>query len=374
MEIADWLSEPLPRQDDHRHAALVRQTRCDRRGLHRHPQLRVISPKRLFVPSTRSRTFVDPSVEFGLRVETTGEEEETPPRRLPSRTAPRPRATASRRSSVSILSASSAQELPVSPVTLRSKAEDDTCSSGHFDEMIPDRGRPEQCPTGLGLGPPHQWSGDTVVSGVKLPGRPLIPAGGGLIASSARGTPRAPAARRGETANRPASNCTSKLASAHPRALQSVGNMLDDLDAPVGSTIEGGGGGGGGGGRGGGGGGGGGVSPRPASATFRAHRGRRGRTRPRHRLVRLRGSRCRNSSPGKAVYQGSREIAGRRRLYFYGENATMIATTIRAAAQLDPRLADVEAQSADLRQDEEGGFPSPLRLRRIHPEDIFSGR
>jgi len=113
-----------------------------------------------------------------------------------------------------------------------------------------------------------------------------------------------------------------QLASAHPRALQSVGNMLDDMDAPVGSTIE-----------------------------FTE-------TGQRHLFGRTEGVAVEldpgadwfgfaeaavETLAGKAVYQGSREIAGRRRLYFYGENATMIATTIRAAAQLDPRLADVEA-------------------------------
>ena len=112
------------------------------------------------------------------------------------------------------------------------------------------------------------------------------------------------------------------LASIHPRALQTVGNMLETLDAPVGSTIE---------------------------FTETGQRHVFGRTEGlavdldtgsdwldfAEAAIEMLG--------GQASYQGSREIAGRRRLYFYGENATMIATTIRAASQLDARIGELDA-------------------------------
>ncbi len=112
------------------------------------------------------------------------------------------------------------------------------------------------------------------------------------------------------------------LASTHPRALQSVGNMLDDLDAPVGSTIE-----------------------------FTE-------TGQRHIFGRTEGlavdldaasdwlgyaEAAIDTLGADAVYQGSREVAGRRRLYFYGENASTIASRLRAAAQVDPRLPAADA-------------------------------
>ncbi|MDJ1007450.1 MAG: hypothetical protein QNJ13_06450 [Paracoccaceae bacterium] len=113
-----------------------------------------------------------------------------------------------------------------------------------------------------------------------------------------------------------------QLASAHPRALQSVGNMLDDMDAPVGSTIE---------------------------FTETGQRHLFGRTEG--VAVDLDGDTdwlafaeaAIETLAGAAVYQGSRVVAGRRRLYFYGENATTIATALRAGSQLDPRLSDVDA-------------------------------
>lgn len=113
------------------------------------------------------------------------------------------------------------------------------------------------------------------------------------------------------------------LASSHPRALQTVGNMLDDLDAPVGSVIE-----------------------------FTE-------TGQRHLFGRTEGvaidldpgadwldfaEAAVETLGGAAVYHGSREVAGRRRLYFYGENAAAIATTLRAAAALDSRLGEIEAR------------------------------
>lgn len=113
-----------------------------------------------------------------------------------------------------------------------------------------------------------------------------------------------------------------QLASAHPRALQSVAKILDDMDAPVGSIIE-----------------------------FTE-------TKLRHQFGRTEGVAVEldpgaewldfaeaavETLGGTASYQGSRLIAGRRRLYFYGENATNIAMTIRAAAQLDTRIGEVEA-------------------------------
>ncbi len=112
------------------------------------------------------------------------------------------------------------------------------------------------------------------------------------------------------------------LASAHPRALQSVGNMLDDLDAPVGSTIE---------------------------FTESGQRHIFGRT---EGLAVELGAETDwldyaeaaiETLAGDAIYQGSREIAGRRRLYFYGENASNIASRLRAAAQIDPRLPEATA-------------------------------
>ena len=113
------------------------------------------------------------------------------------------------------------------------------------------------------------------------------------------------------------------LASSHPRALQSVGNMLDDMDSPVGSTIE-----------------------------FTE-------TGQRHVFGRTEGLAVEldtgsdwldyaeaaiETLAGDAIYQGSRVIGGRRRLYFYGENASNIASRLRAAAQIDPRLPEASAR------------------------------
>lgn len=113
------------------------------------------------------------------------------------------------------------------------------------------------------------------------------------------------------------------LATLHVRALETIGRFLDDLDAPVGSTLE-------------------------FTETGR-----------RHQFGRTEGvaiDLSKNAAwldfaeaavevlGGSASYQGSREVDGRRRLYFYGENATNIASAIKAAAQLDRRIGRIEAR------------------------------
>ncbi|MEL7104768.1 MAG: hypothetical protein AAGM21_02535 [Pseudomonadota bacterium] len=109
------------------------------------------------------------------------------------------------------------------------------------------------------------------------------------------------------------------LASSHPRVLQTVGNMLDDFDAPVGSTIK-----------------------------F-------SETGQRHHFGRTEGlgvdidaaanwldyaEAAIETLAGDATYHGSRKIGTQRRLYFYGENASTMASRLRAAAQIDPDLPD----------------------------------
>lgn len=114
-----------------------------------------------------------------------------------------------------------------------------------------------------------------------------------------------------------------ELASSHPRALEAVGSMLDDMDAPVGSTIE---------------------------FTETGLRHQFGRTEgvaieldPDAEWLDFAEAAV-ETLGGAASYQGSRMIGGRRRLYFYGENATNIASTIKAAAQLDRRIGHIEAR------------------------------
>ena len=109
------------------------------------------------------------------------------------------------------------------------------------------------------------------------------------------------------------------LASAHPRVLQTVGNMLNDFDAPVGSTIE-------------------------FSET--GHRHHFGRTEGLGVDINADlnwldyAEAAIETLAGDATYHGSRQIGSQRRLYFYGENASTMASRLRAAAQIDPDLPD----------------------------------
>lgn len=109
------------------------------------------------------------------------------------------------------------------------------------------------------------------------------------------------------------------LASAHPRVLQSVGSMLDDFDAPVGSTIE-------------------------FSET--GHRHHFGRTEGLGVDIDADlnwldyAEAAIETLAGDATYHGSRQIGSQRRLYFYGENASTMASRLRAAAQIDTDLPD----------------------------------
>lgn len=109
------------------------------------------------------------------------------------------------------------------------------------------------------------------------------------------------------------------LASIHPRALQSVGNMLDDFDAPVGSTIE---------------------------FTETGHRHHFGRTEGLGVDIDATANwldyaeAAIETLAGDATYHGSRKLGTQRRLYFYGENASTMASRLRAATQIDPDLPD----------------------------------
>ncbi|MEL7025830.1 MAG: hypothetical protein AAGO57_01190 [Pseudomonadota bacterium] len=98
------------------------------------------------------------------------------------------------------------------------------------------------------------------------------------------------------------------LSTDHPRALQSVGNMLDDMDAPVGSTIE-------------------------FTETGRRHMF--GRTEG--MAVDLKRDKnwidfaelCTDALGGQAIYHGSRLRGDLRTLYFYGENYAAMQEVVR---------------------------------------------
>ncbi|MEO1238987.1 MAG: hypothetical protein AAFW64_04845 [Pseudomonadota bacterium] len=109
------------------------------------------------------------------------------------------------------------------------------------------------------------------------------------------------------------------LASAHPRTLKSVGDMLENFDAPVGSTIE---------------------------FTETGHRHHFGRTEGLGVDIDADqnwldyAEAAIETLAGDATYHGSRQLGSQRRLYFYGENASTMASRLRAAAQIDPDLPD----------------------------------
>lgn len=113
-----------------------------------------------------------------------------------------------------------------------------------------------------------------------------------------------------------------ELASTHPRVLETVGKILNDMDAPVGSTIE--------------------FTGTDIRHQFGRTEGVAIEIAPDAEWLDFAEAAV-ETLGGDASYQGSRMIAGRRRLYFYGENATNIASAIKAAAQLDGRIGDVRA-------------------------------
>lgn len=100
------------------------------------------------------------------------------------------------------------------------------------------------------------------------------------------------------------------LASSHPRALQSIGNRMDDLEAPVGSTIE---------------------------FTETGQRHLFGRTEGvavdlvDHPAWFDLAEACTEALAGAGFYQGSRSVDGRRSLYFYGESAAAMNAAIGGA-------------------------------------------
>lgn len=113
------------------------------------------------------------------------------------------------------------------------------------------------------------------------------------------------------------------LASPHPRALKSLGQMLEVMDAPVGSTIE---------------------------FTETGQRHMFGRTEglavdldPRSNWLDYAEAAI-ETLAGTATYHGSRRLGQMRRLYFYGENASNMASQLLAASQLDARLPRGRAQ------------------------------
>lgn len=111
------------------------------------------------------------------------------------------------------------------------------------------------------------------------------------------------------------------LASAHPRTLESVAKLLVDLDAPVGSSIE--------------------FTETGRKHVFGRTEGLAVDLDPQSNWLDYAEAAI-ETLAGDATYHGNRTVGGRRRLYFYGENASTMASQLRAAAQLDPRLPDGE--------------------------------
>jgi len=94
-ELADWLSDRYPGE-----MTVVMQHWYDKLDVGDEGFAVTLNfgdaPEPLYIPYDAIKTFVDPSVEFGLRFESQGEEEDgevlaTPPENLPSRAAPAPK-------------------------------------------------------------------------------------------------------------------------------------------------------------------------------------------------------------------------------------------------------------------------------------------
>jgi len=114
------------------------------------------------------------------------------------------------------------------------------------------------------------------------------------------------------------------LESQHPRGLQSVANLLEDLGAPVGSTVQ--------------------FTEIGRKHLFGRTEGVAlyidGDTERYDDLLRV----CSRALDGAARYQGTSVANGRRALYFYGENHNRVQATLSRVVSKDPRQRRAHAE------------------------------
>ncbi len=89
VEMADWLSDAI-RRNDHRAAALVRNLEVTDEGFSVTLNFGD-NPEPLYIPYDAIKTFVDPSVEFGLRFETQGDPDDDEGAPMTEMAEPEPR-------------------------------------------------------------------------------------------------------------------------------------------------------------------------------------------------------------------------------------------------------------------------------------------
>ena len=119
------------------------------------------------------------------------------------------------------------------------------------------------------------------------------------------------------------------LASLHPRALRTVGTLLEELDAPLGSWIS--------------------FSETGTRHVFGQTEGlglvldpRDGVSRKRDRLAVLEA--CTDALEGQGLYQGANDLGGTPVLYFYGDSFAAMKNALASVMRTEPRCRHAYTQ------------------------------